>query len=144
LPRAFARLRKDRRVGFKEKCMTKIGKNDPCPCGSGKKFRRCCKGKGMRFAYLKTGTKRFAYNLDAANAYLEHLSDFCYNRIISAFNRKEGLDQSTGLEILEQLYVLLDKVLAPFLANSACSKGCKECCNLVLEATPIEADMIRT
>ncbi len=21
---------------------TKIGRNDPCPCGSGKKYKRCC------------------------------------------------------------------------------------------------------
>ena len=21
---------------------TKIGKNDPCPCGSGKKYKKCC------------------------------------------------------------------------------------------------------
>ena len=25
---------------------TKIGRNDPCPCGSGKKYKRCC-GKGL-------------------------------------------------------------------------------------------------
>jgi uncharacterized protein YecA (UPF0149 family) len=25
----------------------KIGRNDPCPCGSGKKYKRCC-GRGMR------------------------------------------------------------------------------------------------
>lgn len=24
---------------------TKIGRNDPCPCGSGKKFKKCCLGK---------------------------------------------------------------------------------------------------
>ena len=24
----------------------KVGRNDPCPCGSGKKFKRCC-GNGM-------------------------------------------------------------------------------------------------
>lgn len=24
----------------------KIGRNDPCPCKSGKKFKRCCLGKG--------------------------------------------------------------------------------------------------
>jgi len=24
----------------------KIGRNDPCPCGSGKKFKQCCLGKG--------------------------------------------------------------------------------------------------
>ena len=22
--------------------MTKLGRNDPCPCGSGKKYKRCC------------------------------------------------------------------------------------------------------
>ncbi|MCP4388788.1 MAG: zinc chelation protein SecC, partial [Gammaproteobacteria bacterium] len=25
--------------------MGKIGRNDPCPCGSGKKYKRCCLGK---------------------------------------------------------------------------------------------------
>lgn len=23
---------------------TKVGRNDPCPCGSGKKFKKCCEG----------------------------------------------------------------------------------------------------
>jgi len=22
-----------------------VGRNDPCPCGSGKKFKKCCLGK---------------------------------------------------------------------------------------------------
>jgi tetratricopeptide (TPR) repeat protein len=26
--------------------MPKIGRNDPCPCGSGKKYKKCCMGKG--------------------------------------------------------------------------------------------------
>ncbi len=25
--------------------MGAIGRNDPCPCGSGKKFKQCCLGK---------------------------------------------------------------------------------------------------
>lgn len=25
----------------------KVGANDPCPCGSGNKFKRCCRGKGI-------------------------------------------------------------------------------------------------
>ncbi len=25
--------------------VTKIGRNEPCPCGSGKKYKRCCYGK---------------------------------------------------------------------------------------------------
>ena len=24
----------------------KVGRNDPCPCGSGKKYKKCC-GKGV-------------------------------------------------------------------------------------------------
>lgn len=24
------------------------GRNDPCPCGSGKKFKKCCLGKEMQ------------------------------------------------------------------------------------------------
>jgi uncharacterized protein YecA (UPF0149 family) len=23
----------------------KIGRNDPCPCGSGRKYKKCCLGK---------------------------------------------------------------------------------------------------
>ncbi len=26
----------------------KVGRNDPCPCGSGKKYKKCCYGKGLR------------------------------------------------------------------------------------------------
>lgn len=26
--------------------MNKTGRNDPCPCGSGKKFKKCCEQKG--------------------------------------------------------------------------------------------------
>jgi hypothetical protein len=25
--------------------MTKVSRNDPCSCGSGKKFKKCCEGK---------------------------------------------------------------------------------------------------
>lgn len=26
---------------------TKVGRNDPCPCGSGKKYKKCCWNKNM-------------------------------------------------------------------------------------------------
>lgn len=29
---------------FTEASPTKVGRNDPCPCGSGKKFKKCCGG----------------------------------------------------------------------------------------------------
>ena len=27
-----------------QRMSTKVGRNEPCPCGSGKKFKRCCGG----------------------------------------------------------------------------------------------------
>ncbi len=30
---------------------TKVGRNDPCPCGSGKKYKRCCEGKSRRLSF---------------------------------------------------------------------------------------------
>jgi SEC-C motif len=27
---------------------TKAGRNDPCPCGSGRKYKRCCEAKQAR------------------------------------------------------------------------------------------------
>ncbi len=30
-----------------KRTLPKIGRNDPCPCGSGKKFKKCCMGKGI-------------------------------------------------------------------------------------------------
>ncbi|MCK4657686.1 MAG: SEC-C domain-containing protein [candidate division Zixibacteria bacterium] len=31
----------DKRQPFKRKTK-KVGRNDPCPCGSGKKYKKCC------------------------------------------------------------------------------------------------------
>jgi hypothetical protein len=33
-----------------EKPQKKIGRNDPCPCGSGKKYKKCCLNKGNEIA----------------------------------------------------------------------------------------------
>jgi hypothetical protein len=38
---AYARARRGE-VESLERPGAKIGRNDPCPCGSGKKFKRCC------------------------------------------------------------------------------------------------------
>jgi len=28
-----------------QRFVTKIGRNEPCPCGSGRKYKKCCLGK---------------------------------------------------------------------------------------------------
>lgn len=39
--------------------MKKTGRNDPCPCGSGKKFKKCCEAKmiGGRFMATKVDSE---------------------------------------------------------------------------------------
>ncbi len=37
--------------------MKKIGRNDPCHCGSGKKYKKCCLEKDEKERYLKTLNK---------------------------------------------------------------------------------------
>jgi len=38
--------RGDRVVGADKELIEKLGGNDPCPCGSGGGFRRCCRASG--------------------------------------------------------------------------------------------------
>ena len=54
--------------------MPKIGRNDPCACGSGKKYKRCCRDRDeaakyrQRQARLKEGQARLEYEDELARA----------------------------------------------------------------------------
>lgn len=55
--------------------MTKIGRNAPCPCGSGLKYKRCCEEKDL-MADL---------DQDETHAALEiNLSDIAYHNVLCA------------------------------------------------------------
>ena len=49
--------------------MKKIGRNGPCPCGSGKKFKKCCLQKGVKAGYT-LGERESA--LAKINSYVAH------------------------------------------------------------------------
>lgn len=36
------KMAEDTKAKYKEETNKKLGRNDPCPCGSGKKFKNCC------------------------------------------------------------------------------------------------------
>ncbi len=40
--RKLARLRQAKAAASRRPRQTKVGRNDPCPCGSGQKYKRCC------------------------------------------------------------------------------------------------------
>ena len=41
----YGRTRPEWELLRKKKIKGKIGANAPCPCGSGKKYKKCCRGK---------------------------------------------------------------------------------------------------
>lgn len=40
-------IKKSYNVSMTVRVENKVGRNDPCPCGSGKKFKKCCIDKGI-------------------------------------------------------------------------------------------------
>lgn len=44
---AEGRVPKPRAIQAPQPAAIKVGRNDPCPCGSGKKFKKCCLGKAL-------------------------------------------------------------------------------------------------
>lgn len=52
--------------------MQKTGRNDPCVCGSGKKFKKCCERKmiGKRFMASKIDTK----NLSSISSFFQKVT----------------------------------------------------------------------
>lgn len=43
---ASARAAGEKALGKPIRMSPRVGRNEPCPCGSGKKFKRCCEGRG--------------------------------------------------------------------------------------------------
>ena len=50
--------------------MEKVGRNDPCPCGSGKKFKKCCAHKplGPRKITVQKAGAGFMQRMQSATA----------------------------------------------------------------------------
>jgi uncharacterized protein YecA (UPF0149 family) len=43
-----------KRITLARTGQAKIGRNDPCPCGSGLKFKKCCLGTRTQSAWVTT------------------------------------------------------------------------------------------
>ncbi len=69
--------------------MTKIGRNDPCPCGSGKKYKNCCMGK-------EDGEREESMNERLMEEIGEQISDQAFgslaeaNEFIGRFMERKG------------------------------------------------------
>ena len=106
-----------------------IGRNDPCPCGSGKKYKKCCQAKDEEArrkeaappALIPTPTTKPAARsrkeqpkpppdprVEAWNARYEEFEAIDYEARIALFKRTldevELMDDEMAFEMLEKLF----------------------------------------
>ncbi len=101
-------------------------RNDPCPCGSGKKYKRCC-------GLAQTQTLP-DYALQRAIAYKGAIG-----RAREAFCREY---RATKRAVLQQLDENLRRDAAQLDKAITCGKGCSACCRLFIVASLQECEAI--
>lgn len=110
----------------------KIGRNDPCPCGSGKKYKRCCGTSTGEFLTSRQEPDYFMIN--RAIAYKGRIGrqreDFCVNYIRRKKKRIKELQNATL------------KICTTKGDTIRCQKGCCFCCYMYVEATLQECEAI--
>jgi Fe-S-cluster containining protein len=107
-----------------------IGRNDTCPCGSGKKYKKCC---GVQESQPPSGIQdAFAYH--RAEAYSGRIG-----ARRKEFARQYLAHKKTVLTEIES--GLAEKLARDNLAIS-CHKGCAYCCSLYPEASLQECEAI--
>jgi len=86
--------------------MPKIGRNEPCPCGSGKKYKRCCLGKTVPASSFTQEDRQTALHLleRFVEEELGNEDDEAYDIFYDRWHdRLDDLDR-TWIEISEEVY----------------------------------------
>lgn len=78
--------------------MNKISRNDPCPCGSGKKFKKCCLDKLISIATSKKEQEKALLQKERIE------DDVLGKQLIQDFEEKQNKqDWSKPLESLPEI-----------------------------------------
>lgn len=124
----------------------KIGRNAPCPCGSGKKYKRCCLGKDQKQTTEAKPVVLMDPNstMDEVNAELQRrmaeqksklksdsesrLKTQMSDWVDSAFNKKEGVTISAPSDVsaspvMRYLGVILDEAMSQKGSFKVTAKG---------------------
>ena len=97
--------------------MTKIGRNDPCPCGSGKKFKKCCLGKVFDYELGDNGElyQKFPINDEMYEVLKRQEEQF-----IQCFEREPG----EGDPVFLQKYIYSDDEYDSAIVRAMEKAGC--------------------
>ncbi len=98
----------------------KVGRNDPCPCGSGKKYKRCCGAQVSTQTAIKQEPDYFKMNKEIA-----------YKGKIGRQRRSFCLEYMAKKKAnLEYLQTSLKKKIEDEDKTITCKAGCSFCCSL--------------
>jgi hypothetical protein len=67
--------------------MSKTGRNDPCPCGSGKKYKKCCEEK-IKHKKFQAQVLTQGLSLQPQNPEVTKTSSMFFQRAITQINAK--------------------------------------------------------
>jgi len=113
-----------------------IGRNDPCPCGSGKKYKKCCGKVDKSSSEEQAEYKQlnFDFNISRIISYKGKIGkmreDFCKRQIEIKKLRLKGIEAEYTGEAFKRS------------AKISCQKGCSYCCRAYTEATIQECEAI--
>jgi hypothetical protein len=80
-----------------------VGRNDPCPCGSGKKFKKCCLDKVEADARAAAAAGRFRAEADPGDAFADDdVMDDVLDRPITAYDPLAAPDPERWLALDEE------------------------------------------
>jgi Fe-S-cluster containining protein len=108
-----------------------IGRNDPCPCGSGKKYKKCCGPASSRDA---SNTEPDYFALNRAIAYRGQIG-----RKRQQFCQRYMEHKQTSFKQIEQQ---AKHLIASTGETVTCNKGCSYCCAHHVPATLQECELI--
>ena len=111
----------------------KIGRNDPCPCGSGKKYKYCCGSSSSPVPVIGTKSRDYIA-LNRAIAYKGKIG-----KIREEFCIRFSDIQKKTIELIVKN--LADKV-ADRGESITCHKGCSYCCSQFIGTTLEETEAI--
>lgn len=98
--------------------MSKVGRNDPCPCGSGKKYKQCCWNKR-----LPLGKRKFKASVISSGGLGKQLPDLMERTFGDAIKGADNLGLKKTLSGLfpksdEMPKVDANKALKEYLKDS--------------------------
>lgn len=115
-----------------------VGRNDPCSCGSGQKYKKCCLGKTKAIAFHNYLGQKAEYPLEEAN--------LAFNKFMQwllEISSKQRVSLKNSLEILQKLYELYEDVQKYFYPFYSCKKGCSYCCYPYVGVSLIEGRLAK-